>query len=364
MTVNCVPCDRSFPDNEALRQHKRDSPAHAFNCIACDRRFGSSAALEQHLQYSPAHAPSFNCGICDRSFSSEEALAQHLRDSPAHVPSLDCNICNRSFGSQEALEQHQRDSPSHAPSFSCEICNRPFSSMEALGQHQRDSHAHIPSFDCNICNRSFGSDEALAQHLKNSPVHAPSFDCSTCDRSFSSEDALEQHIRDSAIHQQLTPLDLFFLSFRTFEYDPSQPPATSFAHLQRHEGWQRDDPKSSDAWDRYQDALESELRLWYGEEDSLTAWHALCRAIGVEPLPQTCKQCEKVVRRTHVNIVDLIEWGRRRGNTEGRARTFRSEAELRAYTKDTRKIFRNRFDQEDGNVVLRHLLRNIFRGYP
>jgi hypothetical protein len=28
--------------------------------------------------------------------------------------------------------------------------------------------------------------------------------------------------------------------------------------------------------------------------EDLTAWHALCRAIGVEPLPKTCEQCEEV----------------------------------------------------------------------
>jgi hypothetical protein len=67
------------------------------------------------------------------------------------------------------------------------------------------------------------------------------------------------------------------------------------------------------------------------------------------------------VRRTHVNIIDLIEWGRNSGNTKERVRTFRSVAELRAYTRETGKIFRNTLDQEDGNVVLRHLLRNIFR---
>jgi hypothetical protein len=45
-----------------------------------------------------------------------------------------------------------------------------------------------------------------------------------------------------------------------------------------------------------------------------------------------------------------------------KVQTFRDVAELRAYTKETGKIFRNTFDQEGGNVVLRHLLRKIFRG--
>ena len=41
--------------------------------------------------------------------------------------------------------------------------------------------------------------------------------------------------------------------------------------------------------------------------------------------------------------------------------TFDDVAKLRAYTKETGKIFRNTLDQDGGNVVLRHLLRNIFR---
>ncbi|QBZ53714.1 hypothetical protein PoMZ_09403 [Pyricularia oryzae] len=65
-----------------------------------------------------------------------------------------------------------------------------------------------------------------------------------------------------------------------------------------------------------------------------TVQHALCRAIGVNPLPQTCKQCEKAVRRFHVRIIDLNEWGRKRETTENPVQTF-GTLELRAYTKDT-----------------------------
>ncbi|MCQ6513298.1 hypothetical protein NPN18_26390, partial [Vibrio parahaemolyticus] len=62
---------------------------------------------------------------------------------------------------------------------------------------------------------------------------------------------------------------------------------------------------------------------------------------------------------THVNIVDLIEWGR--SDSQGKVRTFRNVEELRAYTRETGKVFRNTLDQESGNVVLRHLLRKIFQ---
>jgi hypothetical protein len=37
-----------------------------------------------------------------RSFSNEEALRQHLRNSPAHA--FDCDDCDRAFDSEEALQ--------------------------------------------------------------------------------------------------------------------------------------------------------------------------------------------------------------------------------------------------------------------
>jgi hypothetical protein len=89
-------------------------------------------------------------------------------------------------------------------------------------------------------------------------------------------------------------VDVFFHSFPTFVYDPSLPLATSDASLREHEGWRRGYIEFDNAWNRYQDALESELHIWYGAENNLTAWYVLCCAIGIDPLPTTCKQCEEV----------------------------------------------------------------------
>ncbi|KFY95715.1 hypothetical protein V500_02679 [Pseudogymnoascus sp. VKM F-4518 (FW-2643)] len=330
MSSRCVACDRYFDSDESLQRHSQDSLAHVFDCTACDRHYNSETALQQHLRDSVAHALSY-CSDCDRSFNSKQALQQHLRDSPAHTPSFDCETCDRHYGTETALQQHLRDSVAHAPSFDCGDCNRSFNSEQALQQHLQDSPAHVPSFDCEICNRHYGSETALENHLRDSPIHQQNTD---------------------------TPLDVFFRTFPMFDYNPSLPPATSYTNLQKHEGWRRGNAASDNAWDRYQDALQDELQMWYGAENDLTAWHALCRAIGVEPLPETCEQCEHAVRKIHVNIVDLIEWGR--SGREEKVQTFRNVVELGAYTKETRKIFHNTFDQEGGNVALRHLLRKIF----
>ncbi|CAG7950532.1 unnamed protein product [Penicillium salamii] len=179
---------------------------------------------------------------------------------------------------------------------SCEPCNRSFGSQDALDQHLRDSPVHALSYDCEPCDRSFGSQDALGQHLRDSPVHALSYDCEPCDRSFGSQDALGQHLRDSSAHFQLprTPLNRFFQSFNGFVYDPTLPPTESYSSLQRFYGWRRGEEESDRAWQQFQEALNQEFRLWFGAEDDLAAWHSLCRAVEIEPLPRTCHDCKKV----------------------------------------------------------------------
>jgi hypothetical protein len=58
-----------------------------------------------------------------------------------------------------------------------------------------------------------------------------------------------------------TPLMDFFRSFPTFNYDPSLPPATSYAKLRRYRGWRRASAASCNSWNRYQDALKKELHI-------------------------------------------------------------------------------------------------------
>lgn len=106
------------------------------------------------------------------------------------------------------------------------------------------------------------------------------------------------------------PLDAFFLSFRGYRYDPSVPPAESFRSfrggLRRWNDWDGTSPETwkkyeEDVYARYQSALTKEFNLWFGTEDSIDCWHALCRAIGIRPLPTTCDECRAVsdhVRRT------------------------------------------------------------------
>ncbi|KAH6678617.1 hypothetical protein B0J14DRAFT_583120 [Halenospora varia] len=165
------------------------------------------------------------------------------------------------------------------------------------------------------------------------------------------------------------PLDSFFLSFSDYQYDPSIPPAESFRSfsqgLRRWNDWDGYSPDTwkeykEDVYARYQAALTKEFNLWFGTEDDIRAWHSLCRAIAIHPLPATCELCEEAVGNRHVNIVDLIQWARER--EVGQVKIFETVKELSAYSYEENKIYRK--DQLGQGVVLRHLLRHLAKVKP
>jgi hypothetical protein len=52
----CVPCNRTFGSETALKAHKKSSPKHVpFNCKECNRFFSTHAALSSHQEHSTAH---------------------------------------------------------------------------------------------------------------------------------------------------------------------------------------------------------------------------------------------------------------------------------------------------------------------
>jgi hypothetical protein len=58
-----------------------------------------------------------------------------------------------------------------------------------------------------------------------------------------------------------------------------------------------------------------------------------------------------------VNIIDLIEWGRKQDVGAKRVRVFASMKTLKKYSVSSNKIFSNDLDE---SCVLRHLLRRFF----
>jgi hypothetical protein len=104
-------------------------------------------------------------------------------------------------------------------------------------------------------------------------------------------------------------IDLFFRSFPSFPYDARKSLDVSFkklmAGLKKWHTWNRKYPDTWDDYkkevhDKYQMALTHEFNLWFGTEDDIESWHALCRAVGIQPLPLTCEDCRLVSIKPHL----------------------------------------------------------------
>ena len=99
---------------------------------------------------------------------------------------------------------------------------------------------------------------------------------------------------NTAVALRVSPINAFFKSFPSFKFDPTITPSESYLLLAKHRKRHSRSAQSDDVWNKYQEALTEEFDLWFGSEDDLEAWHALCCAVGISPLPTSCDSCEEV----------------------------------------------------------------------
>ncbi|KAG9127400.1 hypothetical protein FRC07_014210 [Ceratobasidium sp. 392] len=148
----------------------------------------------------------------------------------------------------------------------------------------------------------------------------------------------------------------FFAQFEDSSYDPSQSVVPAFKRLQKTPQWKKGINRR-ETFANYKLALVLKFNATYGtDQKDLSSWQNLCRAIGIEDVPDKLSSCKKVVQKTHVNLVDLIDTP----NTQKPVVQFESIEALRKYSKKTKKIFPRNEAKAGG--ILKHLLRPI--GYP
>ncbi|KAJ5697409.1 hypothetical protein N7488_011093 [Penicillium malachiteum] len=318
------------------------------------------------------------CALCKRPFTNEMSLQQHVINFPSHVdlssylsssslwmPTLLAPTVSGTTEMEIQTPPSTSNSSSHETTFTCSLCNKSFRNEKTLSGHIRYSPAHRATLQCKPCKKKFRTQGALDDHLRDSKAHAIAHKCEPCNRTFKSEEALNQHLRDAPAHAPCTPLDIFFRRYPSFPYDPKLSPSESWGKLKSHFGWKRKEPQTVEARMLYHEALEEEVRLWFGSEDDIESWHSISRAVGIDPLPVDCEEGKKAVVGVFVNIVDLISWARmnQAGDDVKPVQQFKNLESLREYTIQTRGFFPSeQTKSEEGNVVLRHLLRLILRG--
>ncbi|KAI6768403.1 hypothetical protein HG531_010592 [Fusarium graminearum] len=117
--------------------------------------------------------------------------------------------------------------------------------------------------------------------------------------------------------------------------------------------WDRDD--EDDAKRDFKAAMVKQFNDIYGTDpDNLENWQKLCHVLNIEPAPTSLEACRERVRRTHVNLVDLVETA----NTGLPVQAFKNLKQLQDYTVENGRFFPK--DSAYHGGLLRFLLRQIF----
>ncbi|KZP17202.1 hypothetical protein FIBSPDRAFT_973907 [Athelia psychrophila] len=126
--------------------------------------------------------------------------------------------------------------------------------------------------------------------------------------------------------------------------------AAEFARLAAQKRW---NPRSK-AWRRERIRCYSqEFEALYGASDKLEGWVLLCAEVGAKEIPASKTQAKKILNRTWVNLVDLMECRA----TANPVFTHRSRNALRDYTIEEDKIFPKKAAKNNGflSVLLIHV---------
>ncbi|KAH8800384.1 hypothetical protein F5884DRAFT_825056 [Xylogone sp. PMI_703] len=150
-------------------------------------------------------------------------------------------------------------------------------------------------------------------------------------------------------------IDAFFARYPRFDYNPSSPIWAEFDRMCDRFRWRYESDERRDARDLFREAIVEQFNSLYGTDvNDLGSWQNLCHILNIVPVPDSLKYCREVIKRTHVNLVDLVDTQR----TGEAVKVFRTVEELRQYTRQNRKIFPR--DEAKAGGLLRYLLRKIF----
>ncbi|KAF8988973.1 hypothetical protein BDQ17DRAFT_1393360 [Cyathus striatus] len=141
-----------------------------------------------------------------------------------------------------------------------------------------------------------------------------------------------------------TPLDTFFTKYESegkYKYNKNTPINEEFGNCQAY----------------HQVRLEYRNAAYGTDLNDLNAWKHLCQIIGINPVPEKLKECRKAVKKTNVNLMDLLETKR----TGDLVTVFESQKALSVYTKRTGKYFPK--EQAHAGGILKYLLRKINNPY-
>ncbi|KAG9575942.1 hypothetical protein KCU77_g2818, partial [Aureobasidium melanogenum] len=141
----------------------------------------------------------------------------------------------------------------------------------------------------------------------------------------------------------------YFERFPDFDHRPRHSIRVEFNRLAKTQEWGREETKRERA-NCYNEELEGHFRR-LGITDQLERLKHLCEELDIKPR-RTIAGCRKILKRTHVYLVDLMDARR----ADKKVEKFKTYKELKEYTLDTEKFYPlKRAKGETIEVLLREI---------
>ncbi|KAL1606975.1 hypothetical protein SLS59_002677 [Nothophoma quercina] len=138
----------------------------------------------------------------------------------------------------------------------------------------------------------------------------------------------------------------FWYQYQGFEPDPCAPFKHELGRLCKHVGAATKKEKK----DLQTQALTAEIKFHYGAHMSrLDRWQELCEEVGIEKIPTSITQCQKVLKPVFVNLFNLVD---HRRNPASKVLRFQSYGEFNKFTRKGHEFPRNCAKQEGFIKVL------------
>ncbi|KAF3002077.1 hypothetical protein E8E13_009464 [Curvularia kusanoi] len=138
----------------------------------------------------------------------------------------------------------------------------------------------------------------------------------------------------------------FWSDFPGFEPDPRAPFKHELGRLCKHVGAKTKNEKKN----LQKLALTAEIKFHYGASmGRLDRWQELCREVGIEKIPTSITQCQKVLKPVFVNLFNLVD---HRRNPDLQVLRFKSYGEFNKFTRKGNEFPRDCAKQEGFIKVL------------
>lgn len=209
----CCFCSKSFPREEALKQHMHRAH-YTLQCRRCHRRCLDAKALENHEMYCRRRRyECYMCGFsrfgisfskfrrhvvikhtgesgikclntnCPKRFSSKDIFGAHITRHHPDLLKYLCLICNQSFQNTADKKLHQNNCTRKR--IECYLCFQTTSNMKKLRTHMVHSHTGEKKYHCVKCSKSFQMEANLKIHIKSHTINKRDLPkCSYCQKHF------------------------------------------------------------------------------------------------------------------------------------------------------------------------------------